>query len=112
MGIPWRVLALNSAAAAVFLAIRQEQWSKLSLAGNFASAWLLQFSAYAVWSVFLYPWYFSPLIGLPEAAGGHWLLGHFRRISKEPTGVPHQDWYETLPCGSFRDFSADRASTG
>jgi hypothetical protein len=92
MSFPWRVISLNAAATATFLALRSSEWSRLSLVGSFAGAWVVQLLAWGVWAALLYPKLFSPLIGLPEPTGNHWLMGQYRRIADEPTAAPAQDW--------------------
>jgi hypothetical protein len=88
-----RIIALNSAALAAVLAYNAPNWSKLYFTGLFFSAFFTQLFAWAVWAVLLYPKFFSPLIGLPEPPGNHWLMGQWKRISAEPSGAPAMDWY-------------------
>lgn len=97
MGLPWKAFLASSAGAAMLLASLRSRWSTLFMAGIFVKACLVQFSGWVVYSVLLYPHFLSPLIGLPEPDGSHWLMGQFKRISKETTGMPMLDWYAGCP---------------
>jgi hypothetical protein len=91
--MPWKTITLTSAATTYLSVLRESQWSRLQLTGAFAGIWLIQTFCWVVWAVMIYPHYFSPLIGLPEPDGNHWLLGQWKRIAAEPSGVPMMDWY-------------------
>lgn len=93
MGAPLKAFGASSGAAAVLLALREMPWSPAVAIRVFAGAYLLQITGWLVYRVLIYPHFLSPLIGLPEPSQSHWLLGQFRRISKEPTGFPMMDWY-------------------
>ena len=70
-------------------------------AWTFAGAYLLQCIAFGIWSIFLYPFYFSPLRHLPQPKTGNtFLLGQFPRINREPTGKPALEWCVCFPFGS------------
>ena len=97
MGLPWKAFLASSAGAAMLLASLRSRWSVLFVAGIFTKACLVQFTGWVVYSVLLYPHFLSPLIGLPEPEGSHWLNGQFKRISKEKTGMPMLDWYAGRP---------------
>lgn len=59
----------------------------------FFGAYLFQAIIFGIWSIFLYPFYFSPLRNLPQPKTGNtFLLGQFPRINREATGKPAQDW--------------------
>ncbi|KAK8157967.1 cytochrome P450 78A3 [Phyllosticta citrichinensis] len=57
----------------------------------------VQTLAWFTWSVAIYPHYVSPLRKLPQPEGGSFLMGHFTRIRKEPTGWPHKEWVRNVP---------------
>ncbi|KAI9845089.1 MAG: hypothetical protein M1837_005093 [Sclerophora amabilis] len=57
----------------------------------------LLFSIWATWIVVFYPKLFSPLRDLPQPAGGSFLMGHFSRIMKEPSGAPAVEWLNDIP---------------
>lgn len=97
MGLPWKAFLASSAGAAMLLASLRSRWSVLFVAGVFVQACLVQVAGWVVYSVLLYPHFLSPLIGLPEPEGNHWLMGQFKRISKETTGMPMLDWYAGRP---------------
>lgn len=44
----------------------------------------------------LYPKLFSPLRDIPTAPGGSFWNGHGWTILKEPTGIPHRRWVNTI----------------
>lgn len=58
----------------------------------FSCAWALLTVAWLVYAVFLYPFVFSPLRHIPKPGGNEHILGHYRRIFREPTGAPAIDW--------------------
>lgn len=63
-------------------------------AWTFVGAYLLQCLSFGIWSIFLYPFYFSPLRHLPQPKTGNtFLLGQFPRITREATGKPALEWY-------------------
>ncbi|KJR84851.1 cytochrome P450 monooxygenase [Sporothrix schenckii 1099-18] len=67
-------------------------------AGTFVCAYLFQAIAFGIWSIFLYPFYFSPLRHLPQPKSGNvFLLGQFPRIQREATGKPALDWINSIP---------------
>lgn len=97
MAPPWKALTLVSGAFAFALTTLKPHWSTPYFLSTFAKLWVVEIGVWAVYAVFLYPFYFSPLIGLPEPEGGHWLMGQFRRIADDPSGVPMLDWATNIP---------------
>lgn len=49
-----------------------------------------------VYSILLYPRFFSPLRHIPEAPDAHWFWGQTRRILKAPSGYPMRDWAQSV----------------
>lgn len=49
-------------------------------------------AALALWTTLVYSFAISPLRRLPEPAGGHWLLGHGRRLIGGLPGVVLREW--------------------
>ncbi|KAL2756221.1 hypothetical protein ACRALDRAFT_1034009 [Sodiomyces alcalophilus JCM 7366] len=96
MGLPWRFMSVTSLATAVLLTSQHVHPSKSFFLATFTTTWSLSFLAWAVWKVFLWPKFFSPLRGLPEPEGGHWLMGQYRTIVSQPSGHPHIDWVNNL----------------
>ncbi|KAI0010982.1 cytochrome P450 [Xylariaceae sp. FL0662B] len=94
---PWRAMSAISLISSYLIVSRQLEWSKLRFFGLFAGIWSLQAFIWFVWAVIAYPKLFSPLRGLPEPAGGAWLMGHWKRIREEPSGIPMRDWVNTIP---------------
>ncbi|RYP51964.1 hypothetical protein DL768_002760 [Monosporascus sp. mg162] len=95
--IPWRAVSLISLASAYFFVSRELEWSAWQFLGSFAATWTFQVVCWAVWSVLLWPKYFSPLRDLPEPSGNSFLFGQFHRIRKEPAGIPQREWATTIP---------------
>lgn len=92
MAPPFKTFTIISGAFAFVLTSLRPQWSTPYLLGTFAKLWAAVMGAWAIYTIFLYPFYFSPLLRLPEPEGSHWLLGQFRRIADDPSGVPMLDW--------------------
>lgn len=62
------------------------------LAGLFILSSSIQFFAMAIWTVFIYPHFISPLRHLPQAKNGHWLLGHAVEARKKSVGALARKW--------------------
>lgn len=91
--VPWRGVAISSAVVAVLLALRRTEFSRCHLLGAFATAWMFQMVCWGIFTVFLFPQYFSPLRKLPGPKGDdHWMMGQYPRIVRQPTGVPMIEW--------------------
>jgi hypothetical protein len=97
MGLPWRSITLSSAVAAYLFSIRKADWTGQVLLVNFVGAWAAQWSCWAVWSILLWPRFFSPLRDLPQPSGASLFNGHFSKILAEPSGIPHREWYAAPP---------------
>jgi len=103
MSAPFRTFTLGASGATAYVAIsaarepRGLPTSYSYLAAVFVGAWTIQLLAWGVYTVFLYPLLLSPLRGLPEPEGNHWLLGQWKVINKEPTGIPMKNWYVERP---------------
>ncbi|KAJ3552081.1 hypothetical protein NPX13_g11201 [Xylaria arbuscula] len=93
----WRGALASSVGSSYLLASSQLPWWKLHFTGGFISLFLIQVFAWAVWTVILWPKFFSPLRSLPEPPGGSWWNGHFARILAEPSGIPMREWVGTVP---------------
>ncbi|KAI1364418.1 cytochrome P450 [Xylaria arbuscula] len=93
----WRGALASSVGISYLLASSQLPWWKLHFTGGFISLFLIQVFAWAVWTVILWPKFFSPLRSLPEPPGGSWWNGHFARILAEPSGIPMREWVGTVP---------------
>lgn len=71
----------------------QDAWSRASFVQAAAVLLLAQvFVVYGIWSLFVYPFWFSPLRHLPTAPGGHWLLGHGKKILIAKPAVLFREW--------------------
>ncbi|PKS10552.1 hypothetical protein jhhlp_002306 [Lomentospora prolificans] len=97
MAPPWKAFTLASGAVAFTLMSLKPAWSTSYFLATFTKLWVVEIGAWVIYAVFLYPWYFSPLVGLPEPEGDHWLLGQFRRIARDPSGAPMLDWATNIP---------------
>ncbi|TGJ79124.1 hypothetical protein E0Z10_g9648 [Xylaria hypoxylon] len=94
---PWRGILASSVVASYALVSSQPHWWKLHFTSSFISAWLFQTFVYAVWKVILWPKFFSPLRSLPQAPGGSWWNGHFKKIMADPSGIPMREWITEVP---------------
>lgn len=64
-----------------------------------AVLFLLQFTAWTVYQVIIYPRFFSPLrhLPMPPEKDNSFFMGHSKRIGDEPSGHPMLDWIESVP---------------
>lgn len=69
---------------------RSYTWTAVAL-------FLLQWLVYGIYSVILYPRFFSPLRHLPSPPGGSFFMGHFSKISADPPGQPMRQWINEIP---------------
>lgn len=88
----------STAGAALLLSLvsagaRDDRLSGWTTVRDFAFFWAFAMIAWAIWGVLVYPYLWSPLRGLPEPSGNHWLMGQGIRVLKEPTGWPMLEWY-------------------
>nr|OQO22202.1 hypothetical protein B0A51_10867 [Rachicladosporium sp. CCFEE 5018] len=51
----------------------------------------------AIWAIFIYPRFFSPLRDIPTPSDNRWFYGQTRRIMRDRNGGPQQDWEENIP---------------
>jgi len=94
---PWKPISVSSAVVSLLIArLGDDRVPDLGPAANFFVSWLAQAGVVIIYSVFVYPKFLSPLIGLPEPAGGSWWNGHFGTIIKEPSGAPQRRWSSEL----------------
>src|SRR5690554_1044179 len=99
MGVPWTAFLASSGGVAVLIASLKAPWSTALALSILGKAYLVQVAGWVVYRLVVYPHFFSPLIGLPEPKGSHWLLGEFARIGRDPTGIPMREWYAwTVTC--------------
>ena len=93
MGFPWATMSAVAAVSAYGLTYHTPQsWPQLYLFVNFVLIWAAELLLFAVWTVFLYPKLFSPLLGLPEPKNESWWNGQYARIARDPSGKPMMDW--------------------
>ncbi|KAK6865635.1 hypothetical protein PG995_002163 [Apiospora arundinis] len=97
MAMAWRPFTAAMAVIAYTLVSRQAVWSLSAFVRNFCGLWLSGFLLWAVYTVLLYPNYFSPLRHLPSPPGGSFWNGHFNEINQSPTGIPMREWINTVP---------------
>lgn len=55
---------------------------------------VLQISIFAVYAVFIYPFFLSPFRDLPSPTGGSPFFGHGREFTKQGPGYLSRQWYE------------------
>ncbi|OAP61996.1 hypothetical protein AYL99_04199 [Fonsecaea erecta] len=58
---------------------------------------LFQALIWAVYVIFIYPFYVSPLRHVPTVTGGSRISGHWGTMLKEPSGVPQRRWAKEIP---------------
>ncbi|KAF2485700.1 cytochrome P450 78A3 [Neohortaea acidophila] len=58
-----------------------------------------------LWSVYVYPRFFSPLRHIPVAPGGSFLFGHTRQIIKAPSSKLQCEWVHNVPNDGFIRYS-------
>jgi hypothetical protein len=93
MDVPWQYISGLAAGFAYFANHNGSSWPRLSYASAFLAGWLLIFFIWGLWTVLVYPRYFSPLRHLPGPENASLLHGQWSRIRAEPTGAPHIDWW-------------------
>ena len=93
MGLPYRPMSAVALGATYLASSRAAStWPSASFLLAFAAFWALELALWAIYTVFLYPLYFSPLRHLPAPAGNSWLVGQYAKIARLPTGVPMMEW--------------------
>lgn len=70
----------------------QEAWSRGPFIQAAAGIWFLELFLYAIYELFLYPAFVSPLRKVPTVQGGHWLMGHGKTITVSKPGAPIREW--------------------
>lgn len=68
-----------------------------SLIWTAVSIFILEWFVYELYDVIVYPKFLSPLRHLPQPSGANFILGHFPKIRKDPSGTPQQEWMHTIP---------------
>ncbi|KAK3394828.1 cytochrome P450 [Podospora didyma] len=98
MGLPYRAISATSLAAGYLISSgRILSWPQMGFLATFATAWTVQFSIWFIYTVFIYPSFFSPLRHLPGPDGNHWLLGQQGEIFRQPSGAPMLKWINSIP---------------
>ena len=91
-------LATTSLATTVLLIRFAPQYSLLhSYLLTACAVFTLQWFISAVYSVFIYPCYTSPLRHVPTVQGGSRIVGHWNTLLKEPSGIPQRRWANDIP---------------
>lgn len=80
-----------------FLLDRYAPRYSIGVVSNAILIYLVQFSLYNVWSILIYPHFFSPIRHVPEAPGSSFFTGQTRTIMKASSGQPMREWIETTP---------------
>ncbi|KAK4101735.1 cytochrome P450 [Parathielavia hyrcaniae] len=95
---PFRLASVVSIGGAYLLSSgRIPQWPQPGFLAAFAALLGLQFFAWAVYVVILWPKLLSPLRSLPEPTGNSWFMGQFNAIRRHPTGTPMLEWINSIP---------------
>ena len=98
MGVPHRWFLLIS--LSLTLLITRYNPTLLLLGSKWCTVITTQVAltlSFLTWTVIIYPKLFSPLRHLPQPKGGSFINGHFWKIFKEPTGLPHREWMDSVP---------------
>jgi len=93
--VPFKTLALVPAVATYFLVEHKPEFllfSRPTYLGTYAQLYIIGFLAWAIWTVLLYPKYFTPLRHIPSPAGGSWWNGHWKAITESASGKPMIRW--------------------
>lgn len=98
MAVQKRLLLLVAAGTSFFVFRYAPQFAIFpsSFFWNVASIFLVELLAQLCWTVLVYPLCLSPLRHLPQPPNSSIILGHFKRIFKEPTGEPQRDWIDSV----------------
>ncbi|KAL7960866.1 cytochrome P450 [Trichoderma compactum] len=92
------MLATAVLGGAGWMYLGQDAWSRASFVQAATVLLLTQvFVVYGIWSLFVCPFWFSPLRHLPTAPGGHWLLGHGKKILVAKPAELLREWALTIP---------------
>lgn len=59
----------------------------------FCTQWII----YGFYIILIYPFFLSPLRGLPEPSGNSWFNGQWSTLMREPSGIPMQRWINEIP---------------
>lgn len=89
----------------IFAAALLSTWYLSRTGGLFFDSWFSTlfiveaglFTLRLVYSVILYPRFFSPIRNIPGPTGGSFINGQASRIRKDPSGLPHREWVNTIP---------------
>lgn len=94
----YRFWLTASSAYSVLLVKFAPRYSVLqSYAWTASTIFLLHCLVYGIYSILLYPRFFSPLRHIPSVPNADLLTGHWRALVKEPSGVPPRRWANEIP---------------
>ncbi|KAK3695255.1 cytochrome P450 [Podospora appendiculata] len=98
INLPYRPLTAVALGAGYVMASRvASSHPILSFIVSFTGLWIAQFAVWALWTVLVYPRFFSPLRGLPQPEGNSLFNGQFAKIAQLPSGAPMTDWINSIP---------------
>lgn len=95
MGI--KLQMLGAAFGLSFLLTRYASQYSVGLIGTGVSLFLTEFILYNIWSILIYPRFFSPIRNVPEAPDGKFFTGQTRKIIAASSGQPMREWIESTP---------------
>ena len=87
--------SLATSIVLVRLAPQYSIWHSYSWTAS--ALFILQWSISAIYCIFIYPFYVSPLRHLPTAQGGSRIVGQWQTLLKEPSGIPQRRWSREIP---------------
>lgn len=85
-------ITVGSGLAAVGILLMVPNASRLLGVEAFAAIWVLQFSIWGFWYMFIYPFFQSPLRKLPTPPGWHLGVGHAVYAVSKGFGVAAREW--------------------
>lgn len=92
----WAGSSLTAAVALVNIA--PEFTVNQSVTKTATAFFFTQWLVYLIYTVLLYPRYFSPFLHLPMVTeGNHPIMGQWYAITRESSGVPMRRWMNTVP---------------
>lgn len=92
MPTPLPLFTAAAAGGTVLLITQKADWTKNLAIQVFAAILGTQVVIWAIYCMFIYPFFFSPYLDLPKPKGGNWILGHTMRIIRDGLGTTSRKW--------------------
>ncbi|RCI13656.1 hypothetical protein L249_5579 [Ophiocordyceps polyrhachis-furcata BCC 54312] len=101
MAVPSRQITAAALVGDACLLLVLQCRSRRVLLEAFAMLWLLQFLAWGIWHMYVYPHFASPLRHLPQPRQGHWLYGHRNGLHPGDIGLDAKKWVQNIRHNDF-----------